>query len=74
MIVHDLDILSAGIGPAEAHAELIVHADAVLPGVTTTLSKQQARRTKNFYFYLCFSEISSLGKVACPDLAAANVV
>jgi len=32
MIIHDFDVLCAPRSPAEAHAELIVHADTVLPG------------------------------------------
>jgi hypothetical protein len=32
VIVHDLDILSAGCGPAEADAKLIVDPDAVSTG------------------------------------------
>ena len=32
MIVHDLNVLGARSGPAEAHPKLIVHADTVLPG------------------------------------------
>lgn len=30
MVVHDLDVFRASLRPAETHAELIVHADAVL--------------------------------------------
>ena len=32
VIVNDLDILRAGVRPAKAHTELVVHANAVLPG------------------------------------------
>ena len=32
MVIHDLDILGAGACPAEAHAELVVDADAMLAG------------------------------------------
>ena len=45
MIVHDLNVLGARSGPAEAHPKFIVHADAVLAG-TATLQRFQpvARR------------------------------
>lgn len=32
MVVHDLNVFGAVIGPAEAHAILIIHADAMLTG------------------------------------------
>jgi len=32
VIVHDLDVFRTGIRPAKADAELVVDADAVLPG------------------------------------------
>jgi hypothetical protein len=35
VIVHDLDIFSASVCPTEAHAELIVYPDALLPGAIT---------------------------------------
>jgi len=35
MIVHDLNVLCARSRPAEAHTELIVYTDTVLPGAVT---------------------------------------
>jgi len=35
MVVHDLDLFGTGGRPAEAHAELVVHPNTVLPGAVT---------------------------------------
>ena len=40
MVIHDLHVLSASIRPAEAQAELIINAHAVLAGTITSQSLQ----------------------------------
>ena len=35
MVVHDLDVFGTGGRPAKAHAELVVHPNAVLPSAVT---------------------------------------
>jgi hypothetical protein len=32
VVIDDLNVVSTGGGPSETHTELVVHADAVLPG------------------------------------------
>jgi hypothetical protein len=45
MIVHDLHVLGARSGPAEAHPKLIVHADTALPGAVALECFQPVART-----------------------------
>jgi hypothetical protein len=40
MVIHNLDVLSASIRPAEAHAELIINAYAVLASPITSQGLQ----------------------------------
>jgi hypothetical protein len=46
MIVHDLDVFRAGVGPTEAHSKLIVYADTVL---TCTFASQRFQPIAGWY-------------------------
>jgi hypothetical protein len=50
MVIHNLDVLSASLCPAEAHAELIINAYAVLAGPITSQGLQSVawRNTEVF--------------------------
>ena len=61
MVVHDLDILHARSGPAEAHTELIIHADTVLPGAVAFECLQSvARRHTEVFEPACDLQLPQL--------------
>jgi hypothetical protein len=61
VIIHDLDVLGTTGRPAEAHAELVVHPDAVLPGaVTLERFKPIARRHPQIFQPACDLQLAKL--------------
>ena len=68
MIINDLDIFGAAGRPAEAHPELVVYPDAVLPGAVTLESFEPIpRRHPQVFQSACDLQLSKLAPSHCFD-------
>lgn len=65
MIVNDLDIVNAIIGPAETDPKLIVHTNAPLAGAVTGQPLQAVSRRQS-------EVIKTAGRVQHPELSESN--
>jgi len=66
VVVHNLNVYRTAFRPAEAHAKLVVHADAVLPG-TATFQRLQTVARRCTQKIQRFSRIELLQRKSDPE-------